>query len=163
MPQQPEPDCTLTQPDKRNDVWCKNPPPDTGSTAHKRIQRAIDDMRAISDTCATRANILQVILNQRFIHVYPEKALPRGNTYPPLYSGAFSPLGEGEAGYIGLSEVYTKFAYDSRHKTRPSPYVSESPTWLQQVLAHEADHLMGIAGHTTDPQTTTHSQACGGG
>jgi hypothetical protein len=64
-------------------------------------------------------------------------------------------------GYVGISDAYTDYNYDYQHKTRPKRGSNESPTWLQQILAHEADHLLGLV-HTTDDQTTPFSTVCGG-
>lgn len=92
------------------------------------------------------------------------KAAKRPNSNSPVYIQGFSPNDAGETGYIGLSEVWTTYAYDEHHKTKPKPGSSEPPMTLQAALAHEVDHLLGFRHSESDPGAwySPHTASCGG-
>jgi len=94
------------------------------------------------------------------LHVFGENAIP--STSGTV--GGFSPVDAGETGYVGINEVWTKYAWDSNHKTKPKPGSDEPPLSLQNALAHEADHLLGFFHGPTDPGRwwSPNALTCGG-
>jgi hypothetical protein len=59
---------------------------------------------------------------------------------------------------MAISNFWTEFAWDQSHVTINEPV----PRDLQQILAHEADHLMNNGHIDPGHYSTTNSAHCGG-
>jgi hypothetical protein len=139
----------------QNLAWCNAPPPASNSKAEQRILNALDKMYALGGECQERAMVMTQVYIQGNLHVYSEGAAGAG-------VGGFAPVGEGNDGYVGIADTWTKYAYDENHKTKPKPGSDEPALNLQNILAHEADHLLGWS-HQGDPAwSSPHTLLCGG-
>ena len=126
-------------------AWCvgRVPPP----AERALIQAAITRMLALGGVCATRAGTLQGLLEKdRIKLVVPVE-------YP--YGGA-APQGGGDNSWIVLSFAWVTNFFDASHATSGEPYQRT----LQQTLAHEADHLAGLAHTDSAGILTPNSLAC---
>ena len=56
-----------------------------------------------------------------------------------------------------VQDYFVDKAFDAKHQSQES-----TPRDLQQLLAHEADHLMGFGHIPGNPYATTHSAECSG-
>ncbi|MDB4875585.1 MAG: hypothetical protein JWM41_2031 [Gemmatimonadetes bacterium] len=152
------PDCGVAQSDSGAKAWCGGAAP-TG-LQNTRINNAISAMQGLGGYCSTLASTLAAVAARGDIHIYPSSIAQ--------FSGA-APPGGGSTGvnsWIAIKSFWTDEAFNSFHATASPPEpVSRD---LQQILAHEADHLMGqksaSGGWHTDQATfsTPHSETCSG-
>lgn len=128
--------------------WCYGDPPNP--VASNRIFDALTRMNAKGGVCSTLAGIGYYLLAHDAIRIVD--GLMWG------FSGAASPS-RGTNGWLVLSDFFTTWAYDADHATTVTDRELESRT-LQQILAHELDHLNGQLGHSPNGYETTNSQVC---
>ncbi|MDB4876945.1 MAG: hypothetical protein JWM41_3391 [Gemmatimonadetes bacterium] len=129
--------------------WCDGSPPD--STQRARIDAALANMRSIGGICVTLANIGDAVLNRGDLHLYSTSSWPGFGGGAPQGGGA-----SGGYSWVTLANGWTNNYYDASHK-------DGSGRDLQQLLAHEFDHLNNGRHLTNDNSKTTHSDQCGGG
>jgi hypothetical protein len=107
-------------------------------------------MHALGGTCSTLATIGDALVSSNRIHVFKSGAFPFGGAAPV---GA----GSGPNAYMVISTSFTDVHYDRAHATKGEPYRRT----LQEVLAHELDHLAGQGHADPGTYTTPNSEACG--
>lgn len=141
------PDCTKSQTEQKDRVWCTTNAPTPGAQ-YSAIQRAINNMTTLGGVCASLASIAEAALTRGDIHMFPNSA---GYGF-----GAFSG-GNGTSAFIGLDDYWTNAAPDFDH-------LDGSGRDLQEILAHEADHIYTQTSTHLDSSgfTTTHSEQCRG-
>ncbi|MBA3645731.1 MAG: hypothetical protein H0W63_06080 [Gemmatimonadaceae bacterium] len=129
--------------------WCYGTAPDP--VASNRIYDALQRMNAKGGICSTLANIGYSLMVSGAIRMVD------GLTWG--IGGAASPS-QGNNGWLVLADYWTTTAYDSAHATVVTEREKESRT-LQQLLAHELDHLNGVLPHMPNNDfETLHSQQC---
>ena len=115
-----------------------------------KIQASIRAISSLGGVCVQLANILTGALTRvpSDIHMYSHSA---GYSFGGYASGS------GPKSLIGLDDYWTNVAIDSQH-------LSADGRDLQEVLAHEADHILQQSADHADPggYTTTHSEQCRG-
>jgi len=100
------------------------------------------------------AAVGQALLNNNMIHLFAR------NTYTPDFGGA-APLNERSAGWMLLSDYWPDVAFDMIHPAIQTDAQNVTHTrTLQQLLAHEIDHLRGFGHIDFYGYDTPHSQAC---
>lgn len=147
------PDCTFPQNDKET-AWCSGKTPSSDEDA--KIRAALARMAAKGGTCAALASIGTALLNSGNLHLYDQSWF--------TFGGA-APLNGGSTGWMALSRTWTTTFYDADHVTPIASGGEPQHRDLQQVLAHELDHLagsdhVGAATATPDPYNTPNSNAC---
>jgi hypothetical protein len=113
-------------------------------------------MEQIGGVCASLARIDSTVLANGNLHIFPDSI---GQKYK---FGAFGG-GYGPQAFIGLSDYWTHRAANPTHLTQEGPQGSVHRD-LQQLLAHEADHIYTADTSHADPlgYTTVHSEQCRG-
>jgi hypothetical protein len=108
-------------------------------------------MRAIGGTCATLADSFTVMLANDRVRMYNSKATD-------AFSAAVAHVGVGTTGWMVISRGWTSTNYDSAHPTVNEPVQRT----LQQTIAHEMDHIMGLFHLAGDggKYSTPNSSAC---
>ncbi len=132
-------------------AWCVGNLPSPGQRS--LINAALARMSLKGGTCAVMAAVGQALLNNNKIRLTPVSA-----NY--AWGGA-APVSQGSAGWMLLSDYWTNVAFDIRHPNVrvDSQGVTHTRT-LQQLLAHEIDHLRG-QGHTDfDGYDTPNANSC---
>jgi len=124
-------------------------------------------MRLEGDTCARLAAIGDTLLANNGIRFFDRNrdttltfagAAPKGGA-TSAYGGA-----KGTYAYMSISVNFVDLYYDKNHTTTQWSAIDQENVTrdLQELLAHELDHLNG-ANHTdSDGFFTTNSQACSG-
>lgn len=146
----PRPSCSPEPSNPRLKAWCIGVAPASGSEAWARIRSAVNNMRRLGGPCSTLSDIIDQLISRGDLHVYPESVLKGEGGFAPQGGGA-----EGVNSFMGISDYFTRFAYDERHVRRGDP-----PSNLQFVLAHEADHLLNSPHIST--YLTTNTEQCSG-
>jgi hypothetical protein len=147
-----KPDCSKQQTDSLAIAWCLGAAP-TGMPL-LRINAAIRNMDALGGICSTLASVLNSLLTpgRGDLHIFPATAVHVGGSAPR--NGGSS----GPDSWMAISNFWTEFAWDQSHVTINEPV----PRDLQQILAHEADHLMNNGHIDPGHYSTTNSAHCGG-
>jgi hypothetical protein len=115
-------------------LWCATIPPDS-ATDLPAITAALARMRTRDTTCSRLANtVLQMLLRGR-VHLFDREQ--------HASAGGLAPIGLGAGSWLLLSRD-----------------VLRSPM-LQQVLAHEADHIRGEEHSDSAGSFTVHALQCG--
>lgn len=162
----PRPKCPVpaTAP-KGDQVWCNaKKPADFNNVAAQRIADALAKMKLISDNCKYIASVVEnVMAAGDGLRIYPITSYPAEDGTG--YAGGFANNdvlggGYGDA-YIGVGDAFINNAYTKSRQTRPTT-PGEDPMWLQRVLAHEADHLLGIPHLPGSKTLTENTVECGG-
>jgi hypothetical protein len=150
------PDCTAPR-NIGEKAYCSGVPPTGARLA--RLNAALDAMDAIGGVCSTLAAIGRQLVDSNTIRVFVQNDFPGfGGRSPP--NGAHSDPADNEWSTIG--DVWFDAWYDADHK---SSIVHDrfAPRDLQQLLAHELDHLNGETTHLGgNPALTQNSQICSG-
>jgi len=142
------PNCSGTLTRESEKKWCAGSAP--SGSRRTRIQTALSRMHAIGGICDTLAKIGDSLLVHGTLKMYKPAAADSG--------GAWAPAGGGDHGpnsWMALSQVWTDVYFDSTRHTMESVHRN-----LQQTLAHELDHLNGVATHFGSPYSTLHSESC---
>lgn len=121
------------------------------------VKAAIDRIKQRGSACTMVAIAIETALGATRIHVY-------SNTDQRFrgFTAAAPPYGHSRhTDWIAISDKWTDTNYDAAHNTsRPGdPY---APRNLDQILAHEGDHLLGQGHLASDISKTPNSQACSG-
>lgn len=147
------PKCSAPKNDKET-AWCSG---DSASTDERtKIQAALARMAAKGGVCASLAAIGTSLLNANSLHMYDQS----------WYNfGGAAPMNGGKAGWVVVSRTWTATFYDTAHVTPTGQNGEPQHRDLQQLLAHELDHLagrdhVGSATPTPDPYNTPNSNAC---
>ena len=135
-------------------AWCNGAEPQPFQVA--RIINAKNLMKAISDTCAALAAAVDSELKYHQLRVYIPDSVVKGGI-------SFTPFGAGPTGPYSYSAIWiqwTDVKYDYAHR-------DGAGIDLQEILAHEMDHLLGHAVNGNphiDAKNffTPNSQRCGG-
>jgi hypothetical protein len=145
------PDCS--SPDNPTELaWCHGSPPDATAEL-PAIQGALARMSARGTTCRSRAGLLADLLRRQAVRLYDPESYP--------LVGAATPA-DGRHRYLIISRELVRKYYDPAHRSanidsRGVP----RPETLQQVLAHEADHLLGLHHIDADGYLTPNTLQCG--
>ncbi len=130
-------------------AWCTGVLP--SQTQRSRLSAALSRMAAKGGTCAVSANIGQTLLANNQMKIASNYSF-----------GGAAPGNQGANGWIVLNEYWANTAFDALHELIQfdSQGVSHART-LQQLLAHEIDHLR-FGGAHADPDgfETANSRAC---
>ena len=145
------PNCAVAQPDAARTVWCiysKVP----SSTEKSTIQSAIAAISARGGICTTIASVLTNRLDVGALRLYPGGVASFG--------GVVSDVNAGTDGWLMIArEWLTTSAGAPFVQTYGAGTISRT---LQQLLAHEGDHLIGNT-HTDvslGGYKTAHSGSC---
>ncbi len=154
----PNPDATDSGPNcdhpgyPEEAIWCRALPPDS---THElpAILLALDRMGSLGGICESLAVTLSGILERGNLHLFDRWELP--------VAAAAAPLGRGVRSYLLLSREMVGTYSDAAHASanidsRGSP----EPQTLQQVLAHEADHVRGLDHTDPDGYLTPNTRRC---
>ncbi len=129
-------------------AWCAGTPP--GPVASNRIYDALQRMNAKGGDCSRLANIGYYLMVIGAVRVVDGLQWALGGA---------APRGNGNDGYMVIADHWTNWAYDSAHATTITEREKESRT-LQQILAHELDHLDGKDHIPGNDFETPLSQVC---
>ena len=138
-------------------AWCAGHAPAAGAE-YGMVHKAIVNIMNLGGDCGAIGNALSASLQMGYIRIYSQSsytgfsgAAPTGGS-TPQYGG----LGSAYS-WVAISDYWTTKGFDSMHPTAETP-----PRDLQQVLAHEGDHLLGADHLPGDPNSTPHSSECSG-
>ncbi len=133
-------------------IWCSGVPPDS---VHElpAIRLALDRMAALGEICRLLAATISEMLRRRNLHLFDRAEYPA--------AAAAAPLGGGIRSYLLLSREMVLAYPDAAHQSanvdsRGTP----RPETLQQVLAHEADHVRGLDHIDPDGYLTPNTHQC---
>lgn len=120
---------------REEQLWCVTIAPDRASEL-PLITAALSNMRHLGGECAHLANTVQLMLSRQRVHLFNRDE----------YAGAagLAPIGMGPGSWLLLLREVVSLPV------------------LQQVLAHEADHIDGEAHVDSAGTMTLHSMECGG-
>jgi hypothetical protein len=124
-----------------------------------RLIAALDAMDAIGGVCSTLAAIGRRLVIEDHIKIYKQGDFPGfGGRSPPNGSNSNPSANE----WTTIADNWFDAYYDKDHKSS-IVHDAWAPRDLQQVLAHELDHLNGEEAHVdANPAITAHSQICSG-
>jgi hypothetical protein len=148
------PDCTKSNNPVTVQAWCSGRQPTPNETY--KITNALNAMRNRGGICATLADIGFHYLNNGTLHMIDGTFWKMGGT-APRYGGLNA--------YLAIDWAWTERFYDADHTTTVDDHELIVRD-LQQVLAHELDHLNGEdhvhdTGTMKDNFSTPNSSSCG--
>lgn len=151
----PLPTCDPLPSDRDSRAWCEGMVP--SGFRIMRIQDALSAMGNIGGICATLAALGDSLVSNDRIRLFNRS----GDS--TLVMAGVAPLGGGGSGpeaWMALSINFTDLYYDQDHTTTHEPVRRD----LQELLAHELDHLHGTTPVHADQAgyTTPNSETCGG-
>lgn len=137
-------------------AYCSGSPPT--STALTNIQAAIARMSALGGVCATMAAALTRTLTSvpatMTVYAGGDDRF-RGFNAASAYDGTAN-----GSEWVTISSFFANGYHDRAHATTAANDPKYYPRTLQQILAHEADHLAGLDHLPSNPSMTPNSQAC---
>ncbi|MGH7592836.1 MAG: hypothetical protein ACRELE_03150 [Gemmatimonadales bacterium] len=133
-------------------IWCREMPPDP-VTELPVIAAALARMTAIGGVCLTLSSTVAEMLRRGTVHLFdPAEYAHRGGA---------APLGAGVGSYMLVSRDLITSYPDAAHRSgNVDSHGTPRPITLQQILAHEADHLRGQGHVDPDGYLTRHALAC---
>lgn len=145
------PDCD--NPDNMAErLWCTAAVPDS-TTAVPVVEAAVARMQALGGVCAPLATTLAQLLRFHLVRVYDPDQLPG--------AGAAAPSGRSAHTYLLLSRDLITTFFDAAHRSgNIDSQGTPRPETLQEVLAHEADHLLGRDHIDRDGYLTPNTLRC---
>jgi hypothetical protein len=136
-------------------AWCLGKDPNADEL--EKLKAALSRMKAKGGVCAQLAALGEGYLASGNLHMIDDQARYWDDYEQRSISmGAAAPRNGGNFSYIAIGYSWTKSWYDAQHAT---PEGTESRT-LQQILAHELDHLNGEDHLQNNMYRTTNSQQC---
>jgi hypothetical protein len=133
-------------------IWCAAPAAMSGRDA-QRIAAAIARMHDIGGACASLAETLRAVFRAHLMRLF------RPADYPGV--GAAVPDPPRRRRWLLLSRDFVERFYDAKHHSaNVDSHEIMRPETLQQVLAHEADHLLSLAHLDADGYLTRHTIQC---
>jgi hypothetical protein len=141
-------------------AWCGGKTPETfNPEAVPRIEDALNRMRSISVNCAGLANMIDSVWHHDGLRLFLPSAYPVSAN---SHGGGFaSSQGHSlDSAWVGISSEFITNSWSKSRKT--TTLGQEAPMWLDRVLAHEADHLLGEPHLPGSQVFTTNTQECGG-
>ncbi len=145
------PDCSNPNNDDGRKAWCSPASWTPGQAESAQIDSAVTRMRAKGGACTQLASIIESLLLKGRIRIYASGSWPFGGKAPLVTDGT------GANHWMVLAgDWFTVF-------NSPANATVKEPVrrWLDQTLAHEADHLSGL-NHIDPPAgySTPNSSAC---
>jgi hypothetical protein len=141
-----------TTADSIANILCARTPPAAGGLRQARIRDALNRMNALGGTCAALASVGLSLLSHNKILIFADN----NPVAKAMRRGAQSTPGAGTSGHIAISAYWTDVAFDNAHYTT-NEIVHRT---VQQLLAHELDHVVYNTGHTPTAYSTPHSELC---
>lgn len=126
------------------------------ATARSRIAAALADMDSIGGVCSSLAQLGRTLLANDELRVFANEDFRTFGGAAPENGANVDPTTNR---WVVISNAFTNAFYDAAHATSP---VKDkfAPRTLQQVLAHELDHLQGNSHLANDRSRTPNSQTC---
>jgi hypothetical protein len=152
---QTPPDCTHPRNTKER-AYCTGVDP--SGVRLDRLNAVLARMDSLGGECAALAAVGRRLVADRHIRIYVNSAFPAFSGAAPLDGSNTNPAVNE---WMVLSDAWFDSFYDASHHTT-FPHDLYAPRNLEQVLAHEADHLVGREHVGTDGSQTPNSQSCSG-
>lgn len=151
------PNCADTNLLAMAQAWCSGREPTADEL--EKINAALERMKAKGGVCQVLADIGYSYIGGN-LRMFDDQRVWT-DAYGTFAAGAVAPRGGRRTAYIGIGWNFTARFYDAQHQT----VGQDEPRTLQQVLAHELDHLNGAdhlkkADGSVNAYRTPNSQAC---
>jgi hypothetical protein len=154
------PNCTASTLHATERAWCGGRQPTADELS--KIKAALERMRAKGGVCAELAGLGDAYIANTNLHMINDQAAYWDDfENRNVQMGGAAPKNGGYSSFIVIGTSFTSSWYDASHMSYEGPGGSESRT-LQQLLAHELDHLHG-SDHLLNPldfYRTDNSQHC---
>jgi hypothetical protein len=158
------PVCSPPPTDAKARAWCKGVKPD--GMRLTRINDALSRMRSKGGICATLAAVADTLLSLPAggVRIYNKHDDPAFSTFGggAIPGGATAAKGgaTGPKAWLVIQAEWTDAYWSPNHKTTATLNGETFTRDLQQVLAHELDHLVGNDHTDAAEAKTTNSEAC---